>query len=117
MIWIRFNGCFLSPASRAPRVDERPYHIQGKGRNLPGEGRDPGATEHWVATRRASNHHGLRGTERAVFCKEPRASLQRKAHCTEVRSVATAPPRPLGPRLRGGNEAAHGGAGKTTRGA
>src|SRR5690625_4696916 len=104
MIWIRFNGCFLSPASRAPRVDERPYHIQGKGRNLPGERRDPGTTEHWVAARRTSNHHGLRGTEGAGFSKEPRASFQRKARCAEVRAVAAAPPRLLGPRFRGGNE-------------
>src|SRR5690625_3065 len=96
MIWIRFNGCFLSPASRAPRVDERPYHIQGKGRNLPGERRDPGATEHWVATRRTSNHHGLRGTEGAVLSKSPRTTIQRKAHCAEARLVTAAPSRFLG---------------------
>src|SRR5690625_3778415 len=32
------------------------------------------------------------------------ASCRRKAHCAEVRSVAAAPPRFLGPRFRGGNE-------------
>src|SRR5690625_5002223 len=34
---------------------------------FPGEGRDPGATEPWVATRRTLNHHSLRGTEGGVF--------------------------------------------------
>src|SRR5690625_5798339 len=39
---------------------------------LPGERRDPGATELWMATKRASNRHGLRSTERAVlFQKNP----------------------------------------------
>src|SRR5690625_2873117 len=41
--------------------------------------------------------------------KKPRASCRRKAHCTEVRSVAAAPPRLLGPRFRGGNEGERGG--------
>src|SRR5690625_739619 len=34
---------------------------------FPGERRDPGTTERWVATRRTSNYHSLRSTERAVF--------------------------------------------------
>src|SRR5690625_323013 len=34
---------------------------------FPGEGRDPGTTEHWVATRRTLTHYGLRSTEGGVF--------------------------------------------------
>src|SRR5690625_1684576 len=70
---------------------------------FPGESRDPGTPEPWVTARRAMNHHHLHQPEGAVLCKSPRASFQRKAHCAEVRSVATAPPRPLGPRFRKGN--------------
>src|SRR5690625_4176703 len=39
--------------------------------HFPGESRDPGTTEHWLATRRTSSRHGLRGTERAVFSRAP----------------------------------------------
>src|SRR5690625_7722361 len=99
MIWIRFNGCFLSPASRAPRVDERPYHIQGKGRNLPGERRDPGATEHWVATRRTSNHHGVRGTEGAVLSRNDRTTVEPGQRGDEARVASAAPARALSASL------------------
>src|SRR5690625_7576275 len=39
--------------------------------HFPGESRDPGTTEHWLATRRTSSRYGLRGTERAVFSRAP----------------------------------------------
>src|SRR5690625_4099915 len=38
---------------------------------FPGERRDPGTTEHWLAAKRTSSHHGLRGTERAGFSRAP----------------------------------------------
>src|SRR5690625_284242 len=38
---------------------------------FPGEGRDPGTTEHWTATKRTSSRQGLCGTEGAFFLKEP----------------------------------------------
>src|SRR5690625_3845110 len=109
--------------------------------HFPGESRDPGTTEHWLATRRTSSRHGLRGTERAVFSRAPghragrrpaalrsvlwqrhhygswapafagetnrvgaRTLCRRNTRCAEVRAVAAAPPRLLGPRFRGGDE-------------
>src|SRR5690625_2329790 len=39
---------------------------------LPGERRDPGTTELWMATKRASNRHGLGSTEGAVFSRAPK---------------------------------------------
>src|SRR5690625_3033717 len=51
-------------------------------------------------------HRTAKGSEaRSVLVfKRTRASCCRKAHCAEVRSAAAAPPRFLGPRVRGGNE-------------
>src|SRR5690625_118826 len=42
--------------------------------------------------------------QRVLFFKRAQAPCQQKTYCAEVRSVATAPPRLLGPRFRGGNE-------------
>src|SRR5690625_5026567 len=39
---------------------------------LPGERRDPGTTELWMATKRASNRHGLGSTQGAVFSRAPK---------------------------------------------
>src|SRR5690625_6796011 len=39
---------------------------------FPGKRRDPGTTELWMATKRASNRHGLRSTEGAVFSRAPK---------------------------------------------
>src|SRR5690625_3402126 len=36
---------------------------------FPGKRRDPGTTELWMATKRASNRHGLRSTEGAVLLR------------------------------------------------
>src|SRR5690625_1552200 len=39
---------------------------------FPAKRRDPGTTELWMATTRASNRHGLRSTEGAVFSRAPK---------------------------------------------
>src|SRR5690625_265349 len=71
---------------------------------FPGEGRDPGTTAHWTATKRTSGRQrALRPGKRHLFTTT-RTSCRRKFHCIEVRSVAAGPPRLLGPRFRGGNE-------------
>jgi len=46
---------------------------------FPGERRDPGTTERWVAARRTLNHHSLRGTEGAVFSRELEHRASRKS--------------------------------------
>src|SRR5690625_7605327 len=56
-----------------------------------------------MAANRTSNHHSLRHRACCTF-KKARASCWRKTHCVEVRSMAAAPLRRLGPRFRGGNE-------------
>src|SRR5690625_3908248 len=69
---------------------------------LPGEGRDPGATAHWVATRRTSGHRGLRGTEAAVSFNSTRALCRRNACCAEVRLGRDCPTTAPGPPLSRG---------------
>src|SRR5690625_2890312 len=59
-----------------------------------------------MAAKRTSNHHGLRHRACCSF-KKVRASCWRKTHCVEVRSMAAAPLRRLGPRFREGNEWTH----------
>src|SRR5690625_3033395 len=85
----------------------RPRRSQALGElshRLPSERRDPGTTELWTATKRASNHHSLRGTEGTGL--ERTSDQQGRGVDTALRSipVAAAPLRLLGPRFRGGNE-------------
>src|SRR5690625_3456612 len=51
--WQRHHRGSWAPAFLPPR--------------FPGERRDPGTTEHWMATRRTSSRQGLCGTEGAFF--------------------------------------------------
>src|SRR5690625_3508192 len=71
---------------------------------LPSERRDPGTTELWTATKRASNRHGLRSTEGAGFSRAPKHRAGGISTALRSIPVAAAPLRLLGPRFRGGND-------------
>src|SRR5690625_660619 len=51
---------------------------------FPGERRDPGTTEHWVATKRTSDYQGLRSTEGAIFSKEPKDRKSTRRNSSHV---------------------------------
>src|SRR5690625_7793109 len=70
---------------------------------LPGERRDPGTTELWMATKRTSNRHDLRSTKHAAFQETLRivpAENQVRRGPLRDRGTNAAPGPPLSRRNR-----------------